>query len=366
MNNGGSSCGGFPGREAEELRGLVGNNPPVTRGLLLPALLALVTGSGLILVSLVLARLNEAMWLLEKRGGDSATRASAHAEQESLARLLADVGRQREEAMRAMEEAVREVDPMHLPVETRERLEGLRQQVEDRLRWVQWLEGMARGWLALTEAPAPTAERARTIVESRVFISGSILLCFSLVTMLMDFTRLKAQSFLLWLGIGPATLRGKWERRYGLPMPLPPADVDRAFIRANWLLHIMFLIPAVLAAFVVLLSPRLYDPLADPPPSVSAPALKLAESWHWVMVVFGVVLVLAAVPYWIGVWRHRTRLREMESWLDRGIPVCLACGGLLEGVEWRACPRCGELWSRWYPAEHGRPVLPGPATSGPR
>jgi hypothetical protein len=334
--------------------------------LLFPAFLALGTGLGLILVSRVLVRLNEALGLLEEQRGHSAMQAPPQPERERLARLLAEVGQQREEVRRAMEEVARVTDSMSMAAETRERMEGLRQQVEDRLRWVQWMEGMVRGWLALTDGPAPTAEQARTIVKGHVFISGNILLCFSLVTILMYFTGLKAQSFLLWLGIAPATPRGKWERRYGLPMPHPPADGDRAFIRTSWLLLIMFLIPAVLAAFLVLLSPRLYDPLADAPPIISAPAVKLAESSHWVMAVFGVVIVLLAVPSWIGTWRHRTRLREMESWLDRGIPVCLACGGLLEGVEWRACPRCGELWSRWYPAEHGRPVLPGPAASGPR
>jgi hypothetical protein len=130
----------------------------------------------------------------------------------------------------------------------------------------------------------------------------------------------------------------------------------------------MILTPGILAALVVLLSPGLYDPLADPPPSVSPLAIRLTEP-HMILavvVIMGIVIALLVLPHVGQVRRYRARIRDMEALLDDGIPVCLDCGGRLDGVQGPACPRCSALWSRWYPSEHGRPVLPRPATSGPR
>ncbi len=126
----------------------------------------------------------------------------------------------------------------------------------------------------------------------------------------------------------------------------------------------MTLAPGVLAAFVVLFSPGLYDPLADPPPIVSVAALKLADGVGrgvWISIALLVSMVLLTFPNSERVRRYRARVRDMEALLDDGIPVCLDCGCRLDGVKGPACPRCGQPWSRWYPAKHGRPVLPGPA-----
>jgi hypothetical protein len=197
-----------------------------------------------------------------------------------------------------------------------------------------------------------TADRVRVLLRDDVNAAGAALLGLSATGLILTWCQAR------WPRALEDRVSRAWRRRHRLA---PPA-ADRRWSRKYALLTCGFLyawalgfaiVPTVLAFHLV---PNLYNrvPAASATGAARAPQL-IDHSTR----VLSLVVSTTYVVFMAGVYGARTwSLRKTESWLDRGVPVCLACGYPLRGLDSPACPECGAPWSQWYPSKDGRPVLP--------
>jgi hypothetical protein len=195
-----------------------------------------------------------------------------------------------------------------------------------------------------------TADSLRSILQNRVSGGALILLITSPIALLGTWCQAR------WPHLDKVSSR--WRKRYGLP---PPPEQRRWLARMIPLACGLSYGVALVRAFVppamaFHLVPGLYESGSVASSIAPGRAIELIQRCESVAVclIFAVFLLLLATA----AWSHSSRLRELESWLHRGVPVCLACGYPLRGLDSPACPECGAAWSQWYPSKDGRPVLP--------
>ena len=156
----------------------------------------------------------------------------------------------------------------------------------------------------------------------------------------------------------PDPVSSRWEERYRLAPPSAHQRMLKKFslLAFGYVYGCVVLGAVVPTVVALLLVPDLYDPLSGASPAASSRAVNLIENGTFMAAVsLGAMFVLCIAGLF---WTDRKRVRRLESWLDQGVPVCLACGYPLRGLDSPACPECGAAWSQWYPSKDGRPVLP--------
>jgi hypothetical protein len=195
-----------------------------------------------------------------------------------------------------------------------------------------------------------TADQVRAVVHAKVRFAAVSALWISPLALLLSWS----------LGRWPR-LDGvchRWEERYRLaPPPGHWTSVQKVNLLVSGWMYGVFTAGAVVATAVAFhLVPGLYDsvrPTFGVAPGRALELIHRGESVAFYSVTAPFLVTLGAIG-----WRHRKRLRRMESWLDQGVAVCLACGYPLRGLNSPACPECGAAWSQWYPSKDGKPVLP--------
>jgi len=211
----------------------------------------------------------------------------------------------------------------------------------------RWLQSLNKGMLAARDGVESTADPLRTLLQQHVNGAGATVLAMSLLAALVTWWQVR------W--VPPDDVSRRWRRQYRLaPPPAHGRVIERSCVLMWGYGYAWAVVGAMLAAGVAFhFVPDLYANVSAT--STTAPFLLIMR---WTPRAIVLLMAVFGLPVAWLLWADRSRLHRMESWLDQGVPVCLACGYPLRGLDSPACPECGADWSQWYPSKDGRPVLP--------